>query len=154
MASIHPTEPESFSGAGHSYVTMTLENHATCQTTVLRAKDEHGHNTGAEEGFMVRIGEPWSRYPGEPNPDGEGYQDGTGHNLDCVTLLVRFDADGAPRVESLDVRAKHYRPDLAAGAADRREQQHSKAAERLRKLDRAATLRRQAVKIEREVDGA
>lgn len=136
-------------------VSMTLDNAATCQITAVNGESERMPNdpNEPEVGFLVRVWEPWGNYPGEPKPDGEGYQDGTGHNLTCVSFVVRFTDEGSPVIDSLDVRSKHWRPDLAESEHQRRERANSVAEQNRRKLEEAERLVARAEELRAEVEG-
>lgn len=134
-------------GEDSRWVELTLDNAATAQISVVNRADD---SNAPEAGFLIRVWEPWGSHPGEPNPDGEDYQDGTGHNLTCLSVVVRFTEEGAPVVDHVDVRQTHWRPKFAESERERRERANSAEEQRRRKLAEAESLATRAAKLREE----
>lgn len=152
MGTISPSSGDLNTNKG-TYVSLTADNHAVADITALHAETDRMYNDpeAPEVGFMIRVTEPWGSYPGEPNGDG-GYMEGTGHNLNCATLIVTFNDDGAPTIERIDTSSKHWRPEIEKSDRQRREKLQSEEAKRQRKAEEAARLRERAKQLERELD--
>jgi hypothetical protein len=132
---------------------ITLDNAAYCQITVINGASEAIPNDPREPeiGFMVRVFQPWGVYPGKPKEG--GYEDGTGHNCDSFSVVITFDAEGAPHVESIRQSSTNYVREFAESERARRERANTDEAKRARRRAEATRLRERAASLETEVGG-
>lgn len=142
-------------GSGGERVTaMVLDNAAVAQITAVNGDSEKMPNDPREPevGFMVRVWQPHGCAYTDP---GEGSNDdGTGHNLESLSFVIAFDADGAPRLTSLRYDNTNWVPELAESARQRRERENTEEAKQQRKREEAERLEARAAALRDELGGA